>query len=672
MMKLILNLFLFLLLNNLQNTFSYNVQEDLINKNDSLKTWVNIGKNETFSDDVRKKHLHKAYNHIINNNIQTPLDLSTIAYQFYKLKDSINFFAVNKIALEHSKKYNDIYVIGDVNWNYAFYYSNIHIAYDKAYDYFNKAYDAFNKGNYKYETAKILISMSNIKGLYKDCTGAEVLNFKAIKLFKELKDYQNLYTSYNHLAQLQKDIKEYDKALYYYDITLTYEKYIKKSKINLIHNNIGNIFVKKKQYKKALSYYKKDLIKKKISATQQAILMDNIAYCKLLMNDTIGIKKDFYKALYIRDSIGNKEGILTSKIRLSDFYLYAKDTLNALKYAQESNSLAKKIKNGVDYLTTLQQLANLDTKNQKKYLDRYIEFNDSLIITERRTLNKFTRIEFETDEYIKENKRLGTQRLWLFIGGLGLLLIVSLLYFIRIQKIRNEKLKLEAEQQKANEEVYILTLQQQAKLEEERIKERNRISAELHDGILGNLFGTRVSLGFLGMQMTNDTKEKHQTFLNELQHIEKEIRDVSHRLSENFDDASINFTTIITELLEKTSSIGHFKYQSSFDDTIAWNSLNEVTKANIYRIIQEALQNIIKHANAKNITLDIQKSNNQLIIIIKDDGVGFNVKKSKKGIGVKNITSRVKMLKGTLHIDSEVNKGTTLTIKTPFTTPYES
>ncbi|WP_363322531.1 tetratricopeptide repeat protein [uncultured Tenacibaculum sp.] len=508
--------------------------------------------------------------------------------------------------------------------------------------------------------------MANIKGRLRDYSGSEILTIEAIKIFKEINNYEELYTSYTLLGLLQEDIKEYDKALIYYNKSLEYfSKVEDKEKYYLAsYNNIGNVYRKKGFYKKAIEAYNKDLRKKNIPL-HRATLIDNKCLARLFIGDTIDIKKDFYKALFIRDSLKNKSGILTSNINISDYYKYIKDTINAIKYAQVANKLARELKNGDNYLTTLNQLANLDTENAKKYLDRYIEFNDSLVSAERRTQNKFTRIEFETDEYIAETERLNQQRIWIIVTSIGGILILSLLYFLRVQKVRNEKLRLEAEQQKANEEVYILTLQQQAKLEEERVNERNRISAELHDGILGKLFGTRVNLGFLAMGMQPDTQEKHQAFLDELQDIEKEIRDVSHKLSDNFDDASVNFTNIIEQLLKDKSVIGRFEYQFNFDKNIVWKSINEVTKANLYRIIQEALQNIIKHAKAKNVILDLSINKKELIISLQDDGVGFNTEKKKKGIGIKNINSRVAKIGSRLEIQSKENQGTTLTIKTP-------
>ncbi|WP_132796060.1 tetratricopeptide repeat-containing sensor histidine kinase [Tenacibaculum skagerrakense] len=508
--------------------------------------------------------------------------------------------------------------------------------------------------------------MAKIKGFYRDYTGSEILLIEAIKIFKELNNYESLKNSYNYLGLLQLDINEHDRALKYFQKSIENYNKTNKKYYPAFFNNIGNAYYNGGQYKKAIESYNKDLNNNNINITQYATLLDNRANCKLDLGDTTEIKKDFFRSLKIRDSLKIMPGVLMSYLRLAKYYTFLKDTTTAINYSKKANDLAKELKNGRDYLASLQQLADLQPKNSKKYLDRYIQFNDSLISEERRAQNKFTRIEFETDEHIEQNKLLSQQRIWIFSGSLAVLLISTLLYFLRVQKVQNEKLQLEAEQQKANEEVYVLTLQQQAKLEEERVNERNRISAELHDGILGKLFGTRVSLGFLGMQMQPDTQEQHQTFLDELQNIEKEIRDVSHRLSENFDDATVNFTTIIEQLLKDKSVIGNFKPTFTFDATIAWKSIDEVTKANVYRIIQEALQNIIKHAQAKNVTLDFGLKNQNLLITITDDGVGFDSKKGKKGIGIKNIKARVDKLSGSANFFSKIDQGTTLTIKIPY------
>ncbi|CAA0242650.1 putative two-component system sensor histidine kinase [Tenacibaculum maritimum] len=640
---------------------------------DSVSTWINLSKKKNITIEKKKILLKNAYYKV---NLQKDdsikaQKLSDIAYQLYRLNDSVRFKKINDEAFKLASKIDYTYTIADTYWNYANYYKKKE-NYENSYYYFDKAYQLFESIKEHKNAGRMLYAMAYIKGQYRDYTGSEVLIFRGIKKFTALKNNKRLYIAYNYLGLLQEDIKEYDKALLYYKKALGYIQKENEYYTNYYHaslNNIALTYLKKKQYIKALKLFNQILKDKELSPKNKkriARIIDNKAYCKLKMKDTIGVLKDMLKALAIRKKIGNKTDILTSKIHLSDYYSFSKDTLKALQLAKEANILAKQIKNGRDYLASLQQLANLDRQNAKKYLDRHIQFNDSLISIERRMRNKFTRIEFETDEYIAETKRLEQQRIWIFFTSVSSLLILSLLYFLRVQKVKNEKLRLEAEQQKANEEIYILTLEQQAKLEEEKVKERNRISEELHDGILGKLFGTRFGLGFLNISGDDETLNKHQSLLNELQEIEKEIREVSHKLSDNFDNSEISFTTIIKQLLKDKSLIGNFNYQINFDDAIPWKEINEITKVNIYRITQEAIQNIIKHAKAKNVTLAFSITSQELIIKLSDDGIGFNTKKGRKGIGLKNITSRIQRIHAHLDIHSEINVGTTFSIKIPY------
>lgn len=88
-------------------------------------------------------------------------------------------------------------------------------------------------------------------------------------------------------------------------------------------------------------------------------------------------------------------------------------------------------------------------------------------------------------------------------------------------------------------------------------------------------------------------------------------------------------------------------------------------KINIYRIVQECLQNCIKHSKCKNITVSFETTEKVLNLNIIDDGIGFDNTKAKKGIGLKNIISRVKKMKGLLKIDSKTSNGTKVQLTFP-------
>ncbi len=640
-------------------------------KNDSIFLWVKSSKNTSFSITERKFFLKKSYNVIQSNKMDTTAirSLSKIAYQYLILKDITRFKELNEEACQLALKLKDTFALADINWNNANFYKKIEV-YDSAYYHYNKAYKYFESIDQQNYAAKMLYGMSFIKGRYRDYSGSEVLIIKAISKYKLLKKNEALYASYNLLALLQNDIKEFDRALFYHNKAFEYLNKLKNKKdfSEISLNNIGNVYIEKGEYPKALRYFNKILEDDSLqikNIERYAKVIDNRSYCKLLNKDTINIKQDFYASLKIRDSINNKGGIVISKIHLAEFFKIAKDSIKALAYAKEANALAKEIRNSRDYLASLKLLSELDEKEAKGYLEKYIKYYDSLQDFDRKTQNKFTRIAYETDEYIEETKLLSHQKMRVLIIGLGGLLIISLIYYLRIQKTQNEKLLLEALQQKANEQIYVLTIKQQSKLEEEKTKERNRISEELHDSILGNLFGVRVGLGFLDIQGDSNTLKEHQIFLDELQDIEKEIREVSHKLNSNFSSSEINFNAILNQLLINKSNVGGFTYHLTLCEDIVWEKIGEAIKVNLFRIIQEALQNIVNYAKTENVVLDFSIIQENLVVSITDNGVGFNIKRAKKGIGIKNMKSRIQKLNGIFSIHSEINKGTTIHFTIP-------
>ena len=132
---------------------------------------------------------------------------------------------------------------------------------------------------------------------------------------------------------------------------------------------------------------------------------------------------------------------------------------------------------------------------------------------------------------MSEKEKVTKDRLILFIATIALLTLLLLLYFNFSQRTKNKALVFEKEQHKTNETIHTLILKQQSKLEEGRVKERNRISEELHDGILSKLFGVRIGFEFLSSKFKADRDlQQFNENINNLQAIENEIRDVSHEL----------------------------------------------------------------------------------------------------------------------------------------------
>ena len=196
-------------------------------------------------------------------------------------------------------------------------------------------------------------------------------------------------------------------------------------------------------------------------------------------------------------------------------------------------------------------------------------------------------------------------------------------------------------------------------------KEKKRISEELHDGILSRLFGTRLSLDSLNEGKTESEIKEREEYIEELQGIEEDIRKISHNLKANLFNGNTSFKKLVEQLITKQSKISNFEYKLGFSKALNWENISNSIKINCYRILQESLQNINKYASASEVQIDFQKDAENLVLTIKDNGKGFNIKLNHRGIGLKNIQSRVKTLYGKVEFNSNRGKGTQIRITIP-------
>ncbi len=618
----------------------------------------------------------KAYNSNENlkNDSLKGRNLLKIAFEAYRQKNYTFFKKVNKEALSLSLKTKDTFGIADTHWNCGNFFSRKEVN-DSAYYHYSEANKLYEVIGDKYYSAKMLYNMSIIQANTKDYTGSEKLMVKAISKFKPLERNLNLYRSYNHLGVIYKELEEYERSVFYHNQALSFLKKIKDKKIKNnrfykegSYNNLSLVYQKWGNHDEAIFYLKEALENTKVRIENPKLyarLIDNLAYNKLQKGDVANLSKAFFNALSIRDSLDDTSGIIINKLHLAEYYLKLEDTSQAISFASDANKLAKNANRNRDHLVALKLLSKIDTLNSKKYLNNYITLGDSLQRNERKIREKFTRILFETDEFQEETKRSEQQKKIAFALSIVSVFAISLLYFVKRQHSKNKQLIFESEQQKSNEEIYRLMLKQQSNLEEGRLLERNRISEELHDGVLGRLFGTRLGIGFLDLEGDAEALEKHEKYIDELQSIEKEIRTISHELKNEILSSKLSYVDLIENLLEKQNVKGEYKHTLTFNDDIYWDEVDEKIKINIYRIIQEALQNINKYSKAKNVSIDFDIRDNILNLTMADDGIGFNVKKAAKGIGLLNISSRAKKLGAELIISSTKNQGTEIIVKTP-------
>lgn len=180
---------------------------------------------------------------------------------------------------------------------------------------------------------------------------------------------------------------------------------------------------------------------------------------------------------------------------------------------------------------------------------------------------------------------------------------------------------------------------------------------------MNRLYSVRMNLGFLNNKDTEEALNKRKEYIQGLQDIENEIRELSHDLKRNTLSSNNNFVDLIKSLTDDSNALGLTNFTFQCDDAPIWNQISNIKKVNIYRIIQESFLNVHKHAEADHCCLTlIFSSSDGFSIIIKDDGKGFDTNLHFTGIGMQNIQERISVLSGKLSIDSSEGEGTRICI----------
>lgn len=575
-------------------------------------------------------------------------------------------------------------VIGDsltmaiADHNLGWYHHRNRTQNDSAYYYYSKAYKISEQLGLTSRQVEVLTNISEIQSLEKDYIGSEESAIKAIKLVEKLPkdDYnsESLWLLYNRIGDGARTLKMFDKAFEYHQKAYAIAETMREGLLLQLYseNNIAEVYKEKGDFVRALDIYEGVLNQEGLMDLHPnfyALVLDNVALTRFLngSKDYDQLEGLFERAYQISDSLKDKVNMLNVTVDLSKFYKGQGKQGQALKYAEESYQLAKDISSNDILLESMILLSDLTPGDEgKKYLKQHIHLSDSLLAHERGIRNKFARIAFETDQIEMEIERMANEKIWWIISSIVLLVGSIMLYIIVTQRNKNKELRFKQDQQEVNEEIYNLMLSQQDKVDGARAEEKKRISQELHDGVLGRLFGTRLSLDSYNLNEGNEAVEIRSKYISELKIIENDIRKISHDLNTDFMEGS-GFIDILAELIEKQTKAYTLEYEFDYADDIDWELVSNKTKISIYRMIQEGLQNIYKHAKAKTVNISFEHKKSVICLSISDDGVGFDPNKSKQGIGLKNIKSRVDQLNGTVVFHSKVDLGTAITVKIPYT-----
>ncbi len=376
------------------------------------------------------------------------------------------------------------------------------------------------------------------------------------------------------------------------------------------------------------------------------------------------------RSLLLSRESGSTDMELASLFGIAVCYLQQKDFAKAEVFANEALRLSQKNQTKREESTALRILSRIAYASGKPVEGARFDLNSESILGDyvRSTLSQQSanlEKKYETEKknnaILQLEKDSKINKLWNFVlaGSFITLLIISLFAY----RTYKQKQKLQ-QQQIATLENEKQLLAAEAVLQGQE-EERTRLAKDLHDGLGGMLSGIKYSFNTMkeNLVLTPDNALAFERSMDMLDSSIKELRMVAHNLMPEslvkfgLDTALKDFCSNIT-----ASGVLKVNYHSFGMDQL---KLNQNTEIIIYRIIQELINNAIKHAAAKEAIVQLQLHNNQLQITVEDDGKGFDVNSLNivKGIGWSNIKNRVEYLKGSLKIVSGKDKGTSITIE---------
>ena len=531
---------------------------------------------------------------------------------------------------------------------------------------------AYDKATWLYFEANYQSNIDNHGRAYQNALHAKKL-FSKVKAEQDVADCNILLLAIlEHQNNLELDsnhiIKELEQFALKDNDSLALISVYHQIAIGYLDNDLGHESIN--YFKKILQYYKQrknqlkaaqyemnigtvfnNVFNNQDSAlyyTKKAVPIlkahnDNQTLAYNYNNQALQYKKkgDFKKAIkyFLKaDSVPinkfeNKTKVIFYK-NISDVYLLAKNYRDAAIYLDKLNKLK-------DTINDIKQ--NIAISEIKEQYD-----NEKL----------------RADNLESEAKRKQSQNIAFGLGGT--LLLGGIIAFLLYKSTRRKQLL--AEQEKALETQKLSTVLKEQELKsidamiEGQEKERQRIANDLHDDLGGIMANVKLHFNALKEKQSDDLYDKTNLLIDEAY---QKVRTIAHAKNSGV-IAKQGLLKAINEMANKISASNTIKIDVV--DHGLEQRLENSLELTIFRIIQELITNIIKHANASEATIHITNHDDSLNIMVEDNGDGFNpsqLTKRSEGMGISSIDKRVEHLNGTMTIESEIKQGSTIIIDIP-------
>lgn len=503
---------------------------------------------------------------------------------------------------------------------------------------------------------------------------------ESLSYFEKTGDKLNAAKCYSNISAAFAELGNYTKAIEYNEKALVIFEAQKLTQFQLITlPNLAAQYLKNGDTLKAINY--------NIEAEKLALEMDNKRSLSIIYNnlgsayldsDEAKAKEYLEKTVALKTELNLKNGIEVAQGNLGYLYLKHNDYNRALYYYK----LVEHQVNGKQLVFAYEQI--IKCYEGLKHYDKALEYseksrqlNDSILSAENQKVFNEIQTKYETKKKENEilelqttnlevdNKRILNQIL-LFIS-LGVMALTFSLIFVLVKNSQRKRLLIQQQLRIRNQELIERLKTQELNgidaIIDAQEKERTRIANDLHDNL-----GSRIATLNLYINDFENKSEKieREILLKKLQSLGKEtyaeVRQIAH--NQNF-GALINKGLIpsMNVIAHQISSTG--KLQVEVININVNRRIKNSIEIQVFRIVQELLTNIIKHANASEATIQFSEDDNVLNVMVEDNGKGFEIKQTKFGFGLTNIEKRMENINGNLVIDSTANNGTTIILNIP-------
>lgn len=530
--------------------------------------------------------------------------------------------------------------------------------------------DYENKFSYDSMYVKFYRLIGNIYLRKEQYDSVQSKDYMLMKLASEYKDTLGLAIATIGIGNINNKLQKKEEALqWYYKALALMQNDLYKQKLSFIYNNMAIVYYKL-QKEDSMFYF----ISLGLKYSKQSGNLTDYANALFLhggmlaeFNKTAEAESAFKQAIEERKKIGDIYYIITDMAQFALFYINTKQPQKAIALCLEGIRLAEKNHHpaGQVLYESLQRgyQAAGDYKNAAATLEKLLTIKDS--VYEKNSAETLAEMQTKYDVQAKEKIIIQQQydltRKNFFIYSIATILAATLLFgfFFFQNRKKNQQLRLQAIEMEQKKK----TAQAVMKAEEE---ERKRIALELHDSVAQKMVVAKLNLEAFGNELDSMNSRQQKIFSNIsslLDDSTTEVRHLSHSMMpQAFTHSGI--TLSVQGFLDKIEKPG---LKVSFNHEGNFSIIKENTALMIYRIIQECVQNVLKHANATKLDISMMIANNEIDITIEDNGVGFNLLNVEiaETTGLKNIRSRVEYLNGRIDISTNADMGTLIAIYIP-------